>query len=83
MSSLLCKQPSLRSVRVRGLAENIQKLPSSQGVLRVRLPKSDITIENVPGKKASVAIYAYLASKYGESADPQDTPVYLLSREVC
>uniref|UniRef100_A0A7S3VIB2 Uncharacterized protein n=1 Tax=Dunaliella tertiolecta TaxID=3047 RepID=A0A7S3VIB2_DUNTE len=61
----LFKVSAARSVPARSLAENVQKLPSTDSVRRVRLPALNITIDNIPGKKASVAIYSFLAAKHG------------------
>lgn len=46
------------------LADNVAKLPSAAMVKRVRVATIAL-IENAPGKQASVAIYTYLARKYG------------------
>lgn len=55
-----------RSVVCRGLKENVAKLPAIDGIARVRIPSLDWSVENKEGKKASVAIYSYLASTYGK-----------------
>ena len=74
------KQPCLRSTRARGLAENVQGLPSTASVARVRLPACNICIDNVPGKKASVSIYTYLAAKHnGEQACISTSGIIVLS----
>eukprot|EP00967_Tisochrysis_lutea_P110184 scaffold172109_cov22-Tisochrysis_lutea.AAC.1 len=65
----LFKVSAARSVPARSLAENVQKLPSTDSVRRVRLPALNITIDNIPGKKASVAIYSFLAAKHGNTDD--------------
>lgn len=53
------------AVVTAGLKENVAKLPPITGITRVRVPATWHTVENVEGKKASVAIYAHLAEQYG------------------
>ena len=48
-----------RSTRCNGLKENVAKLPGIDGIKRVKITGAH-TIENMEGKKASVAIYSYL-----------------------
>eukprot|EP00983_Pelagomonas_calceolata_P000005 175-Pelagomonas_calceolata.AAC.2 len=67
----LFKVSAARSVPARSLAENVQKLPSTDSVRRVRLPALNITIDNIPGKKASVAIYSFLAAKHARTVSKQ------------
>lgn len=49
--------------------DNLQQLPSIDGVARVDLVDSEGTvvasIENQPGKKGSVAVYQYLKQAFG------------------
>lgn len=47
------------------MSDNISKLPSAAAVQRVLLPGAGHSIDNVDGKRASVAIYSYLAQRYG------------------
>jgi hypothetical protein len=63
---------STRSASVRGLKENVAGLPSIDHVKQVVvLTQPDPwTIPNAPGKKASVAIYAYLATAHGGKLTP-------------
>jgi hypothetical protein len=49
----------------RGLKENVAKLAPVDTVQLVTLQPVNHSIPNAPGKKASVAIYAHLAAKYG------------------
>lgn len=58
-----------RSVGCGGLKENVAALPPITGIRRVLLPTVSHTIDNVEGKKASVAIYSYLAQQYGGRLD--------------
>lgn len=62
------KQPP-RHVSCRGLKENIAKLPPINGIRRVLVPAVNHSIENKEGKKASVAIYNYLAQQHGGKLD--------------
>jgi hypothetical protein len=48
-----------------GLKENVAKLAPVDAVQLVTLQPVNHSIPNAPGKKASVAIYAHLAAKYG------------------
>ncbi|MCH4092129.1 DUF2322 family protein [Acetobacter sp.] len=49
--------------------ENLQKLPSIEGVQRIDLINGDgtvvATIENQPGKQGSLALYQYLDQVFG------------------
>lgn len=49
--------------------DNLQQLPSIDGVARVDLVDADggvvATIENQPGKQGSVAVYQYLQQAFG------------------
>jgi len=49
--------------------ENLQKLPSIDGVRRIDLIGSDglvvASIENQPGKQGSLAVYRYLKQEFG------------------
>ncbi|KAG2425455.1 hypothetical protein HXX76_013665 [Chlamydomonas incerta] len=54
-----------RNVVVHGLKENVARLAPITDVAAVRIPALGWQVPNVEGKKASVAIYAHLASKYG------------------
>eukprot|EP00195_Chlamydomonas_chlamydogama_P006457 CAMPEP_0202900288 /NCGR_PEP_ID=MMETSP1392-20130828/10909_1 /ASSEMBLY_ACC=CAM_ASM_000868 /TAXON_ID=225041 /ORGANISM="Chlamydomonas chlamydogama, Strain SAG 11-48b" /LENGTH=109 /DNA_ID=CAMNT_0049586651 /DNA_START=62 /DNA_END=391 /DNA_ORIENTATION=+ len=55
----------------RGLKENVAKLPPATGVRRISIPTFKHTIEPMPGKMASVAIYNHLATKYGGKLNKQ------------
>jgi hypothetical protein len=48
-----------------GLKENVAKLAPVDAIQLVTLQPVNHSIPNAPGKKASVAIYAHLAAKYG------------------
>jgi hypothetical protein len=48
-----------------GLKENVAKLAPVGAIQLVTLQPVNHSIPNAPGKKASVAIYAHLAAKYG------------------
>ncbi|WIA15923.1 hypothetical protein OEZ85_012670 [Tetradesmus obliquus] len=48
-----------------GLKENVAKLAPVDTIQQVTLQPVNHSIPNAPGKKASVAIYAHLAAKYG------------------
>ncbi|KAF6260787.1 hypothetical protein COO60DRAFT_1504837 [Scenedesmus sp. NREL 46B-D3] len=50
---------------VHGLKENVAKLAPIDTIQLVTLQPVNHSIPNAPGKKASVAIYAHLAAKYG------------------
>ena len=52
------------SVSCRGLKENVAALPSPTGVKRITFPSLSHTIDPMPGKMASVAIYSYLSDKH-------------------
>lgn len=53
------------SVSTCSLADNVARLPSTASVRRIQVLSSfPSSIENVPGKHASVAIYTFLARKY-------------------
>ena len=54
-----------RGVACRGLKENVARLAPISDVQRVRIPSANWSVENVEGKKASVAIYAHLSAKHG------------------
>lgn len=54
-----------RLIAAQGLKENVASLPSIESIKAVTLQPINHTIPNAPGKKASVAIYSHLASKYG------------------
>lgn len=72
LSSRATSGPARRVV-VAGMKENIAALPPSDSVKRVTIkgPSLDVTIDNVPGKKASVRIYSYLASQNQGKITPQ------------
>ena len=53
-----------------GMKENLAVLPSTATVRRVTVPALNWTIENEPGKKASVAIYAHIASAHSGQLNP-------------
>ena len=59
------KAQHVRRVTARGLKENVAALPAIDSIAAITLHPINHTIPNVPGKKASVAIYSYLASMYG------------------
>ncbi|KAG2440675.1 hypothetical protein HYH02_010254 [Chlamydomonas schloesseri] len=59
-----------RNVVAHGLKENVAKLAPITDVAAVRIPTLNWQVPNVEGKKASVAIYAHLASKYGGQLNP-------------
>lgn len=52
-------------ISCRGLKENVAALPSPVGVKRITFPSLAHTIEPMPGKMASVAIYSHLSDKHG------------------
>ena len=60
------------NIVARGLKENVAGLPSIDHVKQVVIhtQPEPWTIPNAPGKKASVAIYAYLASEHGGRLTP-------------
>lgn len=49
--------------------ENLQLLPSIEGVARIDLANADgavvASIENLPGKSGSLAVYQYLQASFG------------------
>lgn len=54
-----------RLVAATGLKENVAALPPIDSIAAITLQPINHTIANAPGKKASVAIYSHLATKYG------------------
>ena len=50
----------------RGLKENVAGLPSTSHVTRVWIPATGWQVDNVDGKRASVAIYCHLASTFSQ-----------------
>ncbi|KAG2488404.1 hypothetical protein HYH03_013088 [Edaphochlamys debaryana] len=57
--------PARSRVVAHGLKENVAKLAPIDDIARVRIPALNWSVENVEGKKASVAIYAHLAAAHG------------------
>eukprot|EP00878_Enallax_costatus_P014189 GHUV01014841.1.p1 GENE.GHUV01014841.1~~GHUV01014841.1.p1 ORF type:complete len:133 (+),score=30.54 GHUV01014841.1:105-503(+) len=57
--------PSVGPITARSLKDNVAALPPTDSIAAVTLQPINHTIQNAPGKKASVAIYSYLAFKYG------------------
>jgi hypothetical protein len=53
-------------IQTRALKDNVAKLPGVDAIARVEIPALGRTLENVQGKKASLAIYNHLAEKYGK-----------------
>ena len=60
-----------RDVRVLGLKENLEALPSHEEVAMVELPEIGHTIVAGPGKMASVRIYAELRERFGGRLDQE------------
>ncbi|GIL80356.1 hypothetical protein Vretimale_12134 [Volvox reticuliferus] len=57
--------PAARSSRTIPKALPRPQLPPRTDVVRVRIPELQWSIENVEGKRLSIAIYTYLAEAYG------------------
>lgn len=70
-ASPLVHARNVRGVQCRGLKENVAKLPPISGIRRVTVPALDnYAIDNVEGKKASVAIFHHLAQEFGGKLTP-------------
>jgi hypothetical protein len=52
------------------MKENLAGLPPTDNVRRVTIPTLGWSIENQPGKKASVAIYSYMATAHSGLLNP-------------
>ena len=58
---VFCARTARRRVAAHGLKENVAALPAPGNVKKITFPAIGHSIEPMPGKMASVAIYAHLA----------------------